>query len=57
MHVDELSKANLMENQTVVNDLMNKVEELLCEINGMYDPRDFKDAESVRSGTFSHVPS
>ena len=36
---------------------MAKVQELQNEINCMNDVRDFKDAESVRSGQLSHVPS
>ena len=36
---------------------MIKVQELQSEINCMNDPGEFKDAESVRTGQLSHVPS
>ena len=36
---------------------MEKVRELLCEINHMHDSKDFMDAESMYSGQLSHVPN
>ena len=47
----------LIENQNTINELMVKVQELQNEINCMNDSKEFKDAESVRSGQLSHVPS
>ena len=38
-------------------ELKAKVQELHNEVNCMNDSREFKDAESVRSGHKSHVPS
>ena len=40
-----------LENQNIISDLMNKVQELQVEVNCMLS-RDFKDAESVRSGLY-----
>ena len=57
MHVDEFSIAKLDQNQNVINDLMNKVQELQYDINCMHDSKDFKDAGSMHSGPLSHVPS
>ena len=37
-------------------ELRARIQELQNEVNCMNDSRDFKDAESVRSGLF-HVPS
>ena len=39
---------------SIVNELTTKVQELQYEIKCMNDSRDFKDAESVLSGPFSH---
>ena len=46
----------MIENQDTVNELTAKIQELQNEVNCMNDSRDFKDAESVRSG-ISHVQS
>ena len=54
--IDESSRRRLIENQTPLNELTARVQELQNEVNCMNDSRDFKDAESVRSG-LSHVPS
>ena len=54
--VDESSRRRLIENQDTVNELTARIQELQNEVNCMIDSRDFKDAESVRSG-LSHVPS
>ena len=51
------SGGKLTENQNIINELMIKVQELQNEINCMNDSREFKHAESVRSGQQSHVPS
>ena len=47
----------MTEDQNTINELTRKVQELQNAINCMNDSRDFKDAESVRSGQLSHVPS
>ena len=51
------SLAKLDEHQNIINDLVNKVQELQYEINCMHDSKGFKVAESVHSGPLSHVPS
>ena len=53
---DESSRRRLIENQDTILELTGKIQELQNEVNCMNDSRDFKDAESVRSG-LSHVPS
>ena len=53
---DEFSIGTLIENQDSTLELTGKIQELQNEINCTNDSRDFKDAESVRSG-LSHVPS
>ena len=56
-YVDEFSRTKSQQNQNTINNLMDRVRELQCEINYMHDSKDFKDAESVHSGQLSHVPS
>ena len=56
LKVDELSRRILTEDQNTVMELRARIQELQNEVNCMNDSRDFKDAESVRSGP-SHVPS
>ena len=53
---DEFSKRRLIENQDIILELTATIRELQNEVNFLNDSRDFKDAESVRSG-LSHVPS
>ena len=53
---DEFSRRKLIEDRDTILELTTKIQELQNEINCMNDSRDFKDAESVRSG-LSHVPS
>ena len=53
---DEFSRRRLIENQDTILELTARIQELQNEVNCMNDSRDFKDAESVRSG-LSHVPS
>ena len=53
---DEFSRRRLIENQDTINELTARIQELQNEVNCLNDSRDFKDAESVRSG-LSHVPS
>ena len=53
---DSLSRRKLVEDRDTVLELTGKIQELQNEINCMNDSRDFKDAESVRSG-HSHVAS
>ena len=55
LKVEELSRRKLTEDQNTINELTARIQELQNEINCMNDSRDFKDAESVRSGQ-SHVP-
>ena len=47
----------MIENQNTIHKLMAKIQEIQHEINYMEDSWDFQDAESVRSGQLSHVPS
>ena len=54
--VDESSRRRLIENQDTINECTARIQELQNEVNCLNDSRDFKDAESVRSG-LSHVPS
>ena len=56
LRVDEFSRRRLIENQDTMNELTARIQELQNEVTCMNDSRDFKDAESVRSGP-SHVPS
>ena len=56
LRVDESSRRRLIENQDTISELTARIQELQNEVNCMNDSRDFKDAESVRSGQF-HVPS
>ena len=53
---DESSRKRLIEDRDSILELTAKIQELQNEVNCMNDSRDFKDAESVRSG-LSHVPS
>ena len=53
---DEFSRRRLIENQDTILELTGRIQELQKVINCMNDSRDFKDAESARSG-LSHVPS
>ena len=56
LRIDEFSRRRLIENQDTTNELTARIQELQNEVNCMNDSRDFKDAESVRSGLFP-VPS
>ena len=56
LRVDEFSRRRLIENQDTLNELTARIQELKNEVICLNDSRDFKDAESVRSGP-SHVPS
>ena len=56
LKVEEFSRRKLTEDQNTVMELRAQIEEIQNEVNCMNDSRDFKDAESVRSGP-SHVPS
>ena len=53
---DEFSRRRLIENQDTILEFTARIQEPQNEVNCMNDSRDFKDAESVRSG-LSHVPS
>ena len=53
---DTISRRKLIEDRDTILELTGKIQELQNEINCMNDSRDFKDAESVRSGQ-SHVTS
>ena len=56
LRIDEFSRRRLIENQDTIKELTARIQELQNEVNCMDDSRDFKDAESARSG-LSHVPS
>ena len=56
LRADEFSRRRLIEDRDTVLELTVRIQELQNEVNCMNDSRDFKDAESVRSG-LSHVPS
>ena len=56
LRIDEFSRRRLIENQDTISELTARIQEFQNEVNFMNDSRDFKDAESVRSG-LSHVPS
>ena len=56
LKVEEPSRRKLNEDQNTIMELRAKIQELQNEVNCMNDSRDFKDAESVRSGPY-HVPS
>ena len=53
---DTISRRKLIEDRDTILELTAKIQELQNEVDCMNDSRDFKDAESVRSG-LSHVPS
>ena len=53
---DEFSRRKLIEDRDTFLELTAKIQELQNRVNCMNDSRDFKDAESVRSGQ-SHVTS
>ena len=55
LRIDEFSRRRLIENQDTTNGLTARIQELQNEVTCMNDSRDFKDAESARSGLF-HVP-
>ena len=56
LKVEELSRTRLIENQDTIHELTARIQELQNEVNCLNDSRDYKDAESVRSG-LSHVTS
>ena len=56
LKVEEISRRKLTEDQNTIMELRAKIQELQNEVNCTNDSRDFRDAESVRSGP-SHVPS
>ena len=53
---DTIASRRTVEDQDTILELTGKIQELQNEINCMNDPRDFQDAESIRSGN-SHVTS
>ena len=53
---DTVSRRKLIEDRGTILELTAKIQGLQNEVNCMNDSRDFKDAESVRSGQ-SHVAS
>ena len=53
---DEFSRRKLIENQDFIHEFTARIQELQNEVYCLNDSRDFKDAESVRSG-LSHVTS
>ena len=56
-YVDGFSRTKLQENQHTINNLMDIVREIQCEMNYVHDSENLKDAESVHSGQLSHVAS
>ena len=56
LHSMDFREEKLIEYQDTIPELTGKIQELQNEIICMNDSRDFKDAESVRSG-LSHVTS
>ena len=56
LRVDEFWRRRLIEKKDTIHELTSRIQELQNEVNCMNDSRDFKIAESVRSGP-SHVPS
>ena len=52
--VEESLRRRLIEHQDTINELTARIQELQNEVNCVSDSRDFKDAESIRSGN-SHV--
>ena len=50
LRIDEFSRRRLIENQGTIYELTARIQELHNEVNCMNGSRDFKDAESVRSG-------
>ena len=52
---DEFTKQKFIEDQKII-ELSGRLQELQNEVNCMNDSRDFRDAESIRSGN-SHVTS
>ena len=53
---ETISRRKLVEDRDTILELTGKIQELQNEINCMNDPREFQDAESVRSAQ-SHVTS
>ena len=53
---DEFSRRRLFEDRDTILELTARIQELQNEVNCLSDSRDFKDAESVRSG-LSHATS
>ena len=53
---ETISRRKLIEDRDTILELTGNIQELQNETNCMNDSRDFKDAESVRSG-LSHFPS
>ena len=51
---DTIARGKLIEDRDTILEVIGMIQELQNEVNGTNDPRDFKDAESVRSGQ-SHV--
>ena len=53
---DEFTRQKFIEDQKTIMELSRRLQELQNEVNCMNDSKDFRDAESVRSGN-SHVTS
>ena len=53
---DTVARRRLVEDQDTILELVGKIQDLKNEINCMNDSKDFRDAESVRSGN-SHITS
>ena len=53
---DTIARRKFIEDQNIIMELSGRVQELQNEVNCMNDSKDFKDAESIRSGN-SHITS
>ena len=53
---DEFAQKKFIEDQKIIMELSGRLQELQNEVNCMNDSKDFRDAESIRSGN-SHVTS
>ena len=53
---DEFTQQKFIEDEKIIMELSGRLQELQNEVNCMNDSKDFRDAESVRSGN-SHVTS
>ena len=55
--MDELSRQELQESQSTVNQLTVQIQELQDKVNSLSDSKDFHDPETASSSGLFHVPS